>query len=267
MTASIHETVNRIIASFESGDIPEAIAYSMFPIPDIPSAKWSLLNRTLMFISGSQDVRGYQQWKKVNRFVKKGSKAIYILVPKIAKTENSETGEQKTILKGFMCRPVFRVEDTEGTPLDYEQIELPDLPLLEKAKEFGISVKTIPGNFRYWGYYSPNKKEIALATDEEAVFFHELAHAGHEMVKGSIQTKQDPLQEIVAELSAAALCRMVGKQPTDRLGNTFRYIKRYAEEIDMTPHGACLKVMAETEKVLGLILDTHCDRIRQEASV
>ena len=75
MAASIHDTVSRIIASFESGDIPEAVAYSMFPIPDIPSAKWSLLNRTLVFISGSKDARGYQQWKEVDRFVKKGSKA------------------------------------------------------------------------------------------------------------------------------------------------------------------------------------------------
>jgi len=254
MAASIHDTVSRIIASFESGDIPEAVAYSMFPIPDIPSAKWSLLNRTLVFISGSKDARGYQQWKEVDRFVKKGSKAIYILVPKIAKTVDSETGEEETILKGFMCRPVFRVEDTEGEPLDYEQNELSDLPLLERAEEFGISIKTIPGNFRYLGYYSSVRKEIALATDEETVFFHELAHAGHDRVKGGLRDRQDPLQEIVAELSAAALCRIVGKQPGDRLGNTFRYIKRYSEEIGMTPHGACLKVMAETEKVLALVL-------------
>jgi hypothetical protein len=47
---------------------------------------------------------------------------------------------------------------------------------------------------------------------------------------------------------------MVGKHPDDRLGNSYRYIKRYAEEIGMTPHGACLKVMAETEKILNLVL-------------
>ena len=40
---SVHETVSGIIAAFERGDIPEAIAYSMFPIPNVPSAKWSLL--------------------------------------------------------------------------------------------------------------------------------------------------------------------------------------------------------------------------------
>lgn len=255
MAASIHETVSGIIASFERGDIPEAVAYSMFPIPDIPVARWSLLNRTLVFLSGSQDARGYRQWKEVNRYVMKGSKAIYILVPKIAKTVDDDTGEEETTIRGFMCRPVFRVEDTDGEPLDYEQIELPDLPLLERAEEWGISVKAIPGNYRYWGYYSSTGKEIALATDEEAVFFHELAHAAHEKIKGDLKPGQDPLQEIVAELSAQALCRMVGKRSRDNTGNSYSYIERYADKIKLSPHLACFKVMSETEKVLDLILE------------
>jgi hypothetical protein len=32
----------------------------------------------------------------------------------------------------------------------------------------------------------------------------------HEKVNGNLKAGQDPLQEIVAELSAATLCRMVG---------------------------------------------------------
>jgi len=49
-------------------------------------------------------------------------------------------------LKGFTCRPVFRLEDTDGEVLDYEKLELPDFPLIERAEEWGISVKAIPGN-------------------------------------------------------------------------------------------------------------------------
>ena len=48
-----------------------------------------------------------------------------------------------------MCRPVFRFEDTDGKALEYEKLELPDFPLIEKAEEWGISVKAIPGNYRY----------------------------------------------------------------------------------------------------------------------
>lgn len=177
MNDRIKQVLNGIVERFKSGDIPEAVACSMYPTADdIPSANWSLLNRILMFVAGTADARGYKQWRKANRYVKKGSKGFHILVPCIKKMEDNETGEEKEGLVGFMCRPVFRYEDTDGEPLDYEQIELPDLPLLERAKEWGISVRAIPGNYRFYGYYSSKKKEIALATSEERTFFHELSH-------------------------------------------------------------------------------------------
>ncbi len=153
-----------------------------------------------------------------------------------------------------MCKPVFRFEDTEGEPLEYEKLELPDFPLLERAEEWNISVKAIPGNYRYYGYYRPGSKEIALSTPDESVFFNELAHASHEKVKGTMKPGQDPLQEIVAELSAQALCRMVGKQARDTTGNSYRYIQGYAERLKLSAPAASLRVMADTERVLNLIL-------------
>ena len=74
-----------------------------------------------------------------------------------------------------------------------KSLELPDFPLIERAEEWGISVKAVPGNYRYYGYYQPGRNEIALATPEESVFFHELAHAAHEKVKGALKPGQDPL--------------------------------------------------------------------------
>ena len=260
MTPKVKEVLNQVIEKFESGDIPEAVAYSMFPVPDLPSAKWSLLNRTLVFLSGSMDARGFRQWNRANRFVKKGTTAIYILVPYFKKDEEDE-GQQR--LMGFGASPVFRVEDTDGEPLDYQNIELPELPFIERAQEWGISVKAVPGNYRYYGYFSPERKEIALTTDCERVFFHELAHAGHELLLGKLKAGQDPLQEIVAELSASALAIMAGKA-MDGLGNSYQYIKRYAEKLDMTPHTACLKVLADTEKVLGLIVNNSVDKIKTQ---
>jgi antirestriction protein ArdC len=186
--------------------------------------------------------------------VKKHAKSFRILVPCIVTKENEENGEIEHALRGFMCKPVFRVEDTEGEPLEYETLELPDFPLIEIAEEWHISIKAIPGNYRYYGYYRPCTNEIALATPDETVFFHELAHAAHEKVKGTMKPGQDPLQEIVAELSAQALCRMVGKQARDTTGNSYRYIQGYAERLKLSAQAACLKVMSETEKVLNLIL-------------
>ncbi len=253
MNDRVKQVLNTILEKFNSGDVPEVVAYSMFPIPDIPSSKWSILNRILMFIAGTGDARGYKQWLKVNRHVNKGSKALYILVPYIKKEEN-DAGEELERLVGFLPRAVFRYEDTQGEELDYAKIELPELPLIERAEQWGIKLKAIPGNYRYKGYYSSADKEIALATKEECVFFHELAHCAHEKTNGSLKVGQDPIQEIVAELSAQALCRIVGKSADKHLGNSYRYIETYAERLNITTYTACLKVMSDTEKVLNLIL-------------
>jgi hypothetical protein len=260
MTPKVKEVLNHVIEKFESGDIPECVAYSMFPIPDLPCSKWSLLNRTLVFLSGSMDARGFRQWNRANRFVRKGTKAIYILVPYFKKNEEDENNQR---LIGFGASPVFRVEDTDGEPLDYQNIELPELPFIERAHEWGISVKAVPGNYRFYGYFSPERKEIALATDCERVFFHELAHASHEKIRVELKPGQDPLQEIVAELSASALAIMAGKA-MDSIGNSYKYIKRYAEKLKLEPAVACLKVLAETEKVLSLIVGGKIDNIKTQ---
>jgi hypothetical protein len=264
MNNRVRQVLDVIVEKFKSGEIPEAVAMASFPVPDTPSSKWSFVNRTLMFLSGTADARGFRQWKQVNRWVRKGAKAIHILVPCFKKEVDDETGEEKEVLRFFKSMPVFMYEDTEGEELDYRNIELPELPLMDKAKEWGISVKAIPGNYRFSGYYSPKRQEIALATPEEKTFFHELAHAGHERIKGSLITGQEPLQEIVAELSAQALCRLVGKQTNDTTGNSFRYIERYADKVKLTPHAACLKVLSETENVLNLILKAATISSRNE---
>lgn len=254
MNDKVKCALNGILKQFRTGDLPEAVAFLMFEAPNIPSRSWSLINRTIMFLADTYDGRGYRQWQQVGRYVKKGSKAFYILVPFIKKVED-EQGKESQRLFGFGCKPVFRLEDTDGEPMEYDQVQIPELPLMERAEEWGISVKCIPGNYSYYGFYSPAKSQIALATPEEKVFFHELSHVAHEKVKRQqLKSGQDPLQEIVAELSAAALCKMVGKQSNDTSGNSYKYIGRYASKLKMSPYMACVKVMSETEKVLRLIL-------------
>ena len=257
MNDKVKSVLTAILECFRSGNVPEAIAISMFPAADTPSSMWSLLNRTIMFLSGTADARGYRQWQSANRHVVKGAKAIHILVPfmKKAKDDLDGQGDGKTILRGFGVKPVFRVEDTDGEELDYQKIELPDLPLIEKAEAWGINVKAVPGNYRYYGFFSPENREIRLAKPEEKTFFHELAHVAHEKVIGTLKNGQHPLQEIVAELSAQALCEIVGKEQSDTLGNSYKYIDTYAQKLMMSPYSACLKVMSDTEKVLHLILN------------
>ncbi len=254
MLPRVKEVLDSLLEEFKNGTIPQAVQYAMFPIPDIPSAKWSLLNKLMMFYSKTEDARGYKQWQEVKRYVIKGKTSFDILVPMFKKEIDEETKEEKTVLSGFRCGCVFRVEDTEGEPLDYQKLELPQFPLIEKAKALGVTIHAIPGNHSHFGYYDPKKKLIALASPEEKTFFHELCHLADHKLKGKIETKQDPIQEITAELSAQALCRIIGKDGDKNFGNSYKYIENYAKELNITPYNAILRVITDVEVILRYLL-------------
>lgn len=201
MTHKVKLVLSDILKAFRTGEIPYAVALASYPTADIPSANWSLLNRILMVIAQTTDARGIRQWNQVNRYIKRGCKAIYIIVPFIKKETDTVTGEETLHLRGFMRKPVFRAEDTEGNPITYQQLKLPGLPLIKRAQEWGISVKAIPGNRIYYGAYLPSAKKIYLASPEEKIFFHELSHAAHELIVGNLRAGQDPIQEIVLILT------------------------------------------------------------------
>ena len=81
-----------------------AIIKAMYPFAHIPSENWSLCNRLLMVIAGTIDARGYGQWKEADRYVKKGTKAIYIVVPYIKHKEIDD--EETNRITGFGLQPV-----------------------------------------------------------------------------------------------------------------------------------------------------------------
>ena len=249
MNAKVKAVLDTILDQFQNGNIPEIVALSTYPVSILPMNKWSLLNQLVCYFTGLTDFRGYKQWHEVKRFVKKGEKATHILVPWIKKEEE----EDKSFLAGFITASVFAVEQTDGEPLDYQKLELPELPLMDRAKELGVNVAAIPGNYDHYGYYSQSKKVIALASPEEAVFFHEICHLADDKITG-IKNGQDPIQEITAELGALVLCQIVGLDGSKHLGNHYRYIESYAKKLEITPYAAVLKVLSRTEKILNFLL-------------
>ena len=174
------QALSGILQEFQQGTIPEAIALALFPEADVPSARWSLTNRLLMVLAGTQDARGIKQWNAVGRRVKKGAKALRIFAPRIIRVkaqkpaepleDQGEENQEQQKLVGFLLIPVFRVEDTEGEPLGWAWES--DLPLLEVALAWGLEAKAIPGNVAFYGSFRASTSEISLASPEEKVFFH-----------------------------------------------------------------------------------------------
>ncbi len=259
----VKSTLDQILNLFRSGNVPKAVAIATFPPHEVPSNAWSLANRIIMALNGTSDARGFVQWKEVDRYVKRGAKAFYILAPWLVNKSNGDPDDELDepgpvpigkLLRGFLAIPVFRLEDTDGKPLDYIPLELPPLPLLDVAANWGISVSPVAFQDGWYGCYRPYSKEIRLATPEETTFFHEIAHAAHHKVKGNMRRGQDWRQEITAELSAQVLCHIVGMHPGRTLGNSFDYICHYANSVRMEPAKACLAVLSDIEKVVNLIL-------------
>jgi len=249
--------LQRIVDLFKEGNIPKALAVATIPPQmNIPSAKWSISNRVLQFLADTSDARGFRQWQKAARKVKKGVKAFHILGPK-ARTvkETDENGQEieKVIVTGFFAIPVFRAEDTDGEPLPYEPATPP--PLVDVAEEFGLSVSYQTFASRYYGYYQGESKRIVLASHESKVFFHELAHAAHHRIAGKLKGGQVPSQEIIAELVASTLGNLYC--PEANLGFSYEYVKAYAKKSKKSIERACLAVIKTVGQVLDEILNTH----------
>lgn len=256
------DALSNILDMFESGNIPEAISRTMITPPpgyERPCDKWSLGNKIFMILSGTTDARGYKQWQKVGRQVKKGAKAFYILAPNTRKTKKTvvdkETSEEKeevyTTVTGFRFTPVFRYEDTEGEPLpefDFDPPELP--PLQDVAREFGVDeIIYTPGNGTSYGFYAwgQNKKQIVLHTHDIKTWFHELGHAVHGTFK-ELKAGQNPEQEIVAEVFAAVMCELHGVQ--EYHAHTWKYVKHYSEEDPKKALQAIFRVLSDVEECL-----------------
>ncbi len=83
-----------------------------------PCEKWSANNKLIMELNGTEDARGYQQWREVGRQVKQGSKAFYILGPVMPKEKNLAESPKPV---SFTRIPVFKIEDTELAKIDTTQ--------------------------------------------------------------------------------------------------------------------------------------------------
>ncbi len=272
MNPRVTNALNEILELFKSGDVPKAISIATFPRFDVPANAWSLPNRIIMAANGTSDARGFRQWKENGRYVKKGSKAIYILAPWLVKKKSEQDQEnpsdiRKTFIKGFLAIPVFRMEDTEGEDLDYQQLELPHLPLMDVAEAWGVDVEPVAYQGGWLGYYRSDVDQIRLATPEEKTFFHELSHVAHKRVNnGSLRPGQDWKQEIVAELSAQTLCHIFGRTGNNTTGNSYEYIEHYARTVNKDVGLACIAVLGDVEKVLGLIVE-ECSRLEAFTSL
>jgi hypothetical protein len=254
LTENAQHIVKQLLDRFQSGDIAPLIQIATLKLTSetsIPASRWSICNQLLAYIqTGEIDCRGFRQWEQIHRHVIKGSHAAYILGPIQIKERTEETETLKLV--GFKSIPVFSASMTEGEPIpapvDLAPTSLP--PLYEVAQAWGIQVDYIPFGGSAFGSFQNLTKTIRLATHEEKVFFHELAHSAHARLE-TLKGGQDPRQETIAEFVACVLMQVYGLR--DTTGYTWEYVKSYNPE---NPIKAIMEALDTIDKVLNQILET-----------
>ncbi len=261
----------RIVEAFRN---PEQLPKALAPVfihrkDDKPCSRWSWHNQLVVALCGTVDARGFRQWNHVNRKVKKGAKALWILAPCVKRiSEKDDAGEDRArqVVYGFRSVPVFALEDTEGDPLpetdDRYDSWARELPLMEVAEAWGINVGTFSyggGNpLGYYRYAASGNQAVMLGVENLSTWAHELVHAADHRVTNLKGEKWH--KEIVAELGGAILLECLGMTYDADLGGAFDYIERYAEEARKDTVKACIDVLDRVCNCVKLILDTADSR-------
>lgn len=183
-------------------------------------------------------VAGFNTWKKLGRYVRKGEQGIFIFAPIIKKHKkvNEITGEEteKKYLTGFKPVHVFDVSQTEGKELPEIAKELESESeiaknlyddLLDIAEEMNLEVTRYDASKkRANGYFNPKDYEIGIkeaAIDQMVkTFIHELAHA---LTKDYLYSYEQG--EIIAEGTAFIVASHFGLDTSDY---SFEYVAAWA---------------------------------------
>lgn len=270
----ITNAAEKLVTMFKTGNMPEQVAFSIIHRHSgdiIPSDHWSLGNRILQMAQGTEDARGYKQWKEAGRQVNRGAHAIHILAPITIKIKevNKETGEEseRVWVKGYRPIPVFRYEDTSGRDLPYDHTYQPVTPpnFIDVAEKLGIKVDYKPLTANYLGRFSLNTNSIKLCAEDSVVYFHELSHAVHATFV-DLRTFDRAKAEIIAEFSALVLANICNIKGYEKQG--FDYIQNYSKA--HTPASTLQEIMSilsDVDKVVSRILDVSDETIPEQVAI
>lgn len=177
-------------------------------------------------------VAGFNAWRRLNRFVRKGEKAIWILAPMVYKSADIEDGEDDRIIRGFKFVPVFDVAQTDGEELPTVCNRLyGDDPaghyatLLQVASSIGFMVEDHAFDGSTNGDCCHSEHRIRVETrntpaQRVKTLAHEIAHA---LLHEKFDSRA--LAELEAESTAYVICQALGFDSSDY---SFGYVATWA---------------------------------------
>ena len=204
-------------------------------------------------------VAGFQRWKELNRFVRKGEKGIMILAPLVKRSKRGEEtrrdeDEPSAKVVGFRTAYVFDVSQTEGEePPQMSVISGDPGDLTDTLRRLiaccGIELRYEESLGGALGVSEGGRIAIlqGLAPAEEfAVLAHELAH---ELLHRNERRKETTktIRELEAEAVAFVVCRAEGLESLERSSD---YIQLYQGDKELF-----LASLNHIQRVAGQIID------------
>jgi len=196
----------------------------------------------LMSFPEATQVAGFQRWKSMGRYVKKGEKGIPILAPILFK-EDPDDPDSENILRGFKVVYVYDINQTEGEPLpeppDWKSPEKNtelEEKLIQFARKRGILVSVVKQRGDCQGVSKGGAIEIDPSAGTKTLI-HEI---GHEILH---RDENRPTDSCLRELEAEAVAYVVSKH--------------FGLNITSSPNYIALNG-ANSEMILG-----HLERIRK----
>ncbi len=177
-------------------------------------------------------VAGFNAWRKMNRFVRKGEKAIYILAPMVYKNADAENGEDERVIRGFKFVPVFDVAQTDGEELtsicnrlDGEDPAGHYAQLLSVAQSLGFTV--VDHEFDGSTNGDCNHAEHRIRVEVRNTPAQRVKTLAHEISHGLMHEKFDSraVAELEAESTAYVVCQSLGFDTSDY---SFGYVATWA---------------------------------------
>jgi len=176
-------------------------------------------------------VAGFRTWRGLDRTVRKGEKAIFILAPMIYKTTDEDGNDERGV-RGFKWVPVFDVAQTDGAELPAVATRLDgDDPaghyatLVEVAHSIGFTVHDHHFDGATNGDCSHSEHRIRVEESNAPAqrvktLAHEIAHA---LLHETYDSR--PLAELEAESTAYVVCQSLGLATDDY---SFGYVASWA---------------------------------------
>lgn len=226
----------------------------------------------------------YNTWKKFDRHVKRGEKALNVIIPVTYVKKDQQghpildkDGKPETGLTFRLKPTTFDVSQTEGkampkaaevkeqlTDLDYANLYR---ALMSIAKTNNVSVRFEEMERSTFGYYNPTENQIVLRSNEMnksqiiKTFLHETAHSE---LHHNNNFQQEQLTKSTAELQAESVAYVVASYyGIDTADYSFDYLAGWSNDKEtLADLEAQLDIVQQEAKSLMVRMDQELEQLR-----